>query len=74
MDSKFAHGEDCRKLTDEQKKELELLIKSSPAMIQTKEKKPLAYRVGELFASLMAGCVSLLLIALTIKLVSMILF
>lgn len=67
--------EDARKLTDEQREAMEQLIKNSPAMVSdVKEKKPLAYRIGELFASLVAACIASLLIALTIKLISMILF
>ncbi len=68
-------GVDARKLTDEQKKAIEQVIKNSPAVAANeKTKKPLGHRMGEIFASMLVACVSALIIALTLKLISMILF
>lgn len=73
--SEIKHIGDVRPLTDEQRKAMEQLIKNSPLLkSNVKEKKSLGYRIGELFSSLIMACVSALLIAITLKLISMILF
>lgn len=71
------YDEDARKLTDEQKKAIEQVIKNSPVVninADEKVKKSLGTRMGEIFASMLVACVSALIIALTLKLISMILF